>query len=298
MPKLSVRDFYSLQFDPFEGCAAVGPGCWLVECRGFFLLTTRDNVEIVGGEDDLAILVAEWNRRFTDYGRNWNDYIRPPFDWRNDPFGSRRRAPTHSRDEARHWARSQMAAGEPTKYVVAALEAAGMFAEHARESAALGMWDLAHANPPQSRSELLPLISDIERIEFERLGPTEIDHSDVSAKEAPMSDTVGQVRVVAVVATVASALGLADLPYGYYILIRLLLCGSSLFLAFGARQQLEGWHRWALISFALVYNPLLPVTIGAKVVWEGLNVATVALFWVLAFRSSTRVHVAHISRVQ
>jgi hypothetical protein len=33
-----------------------------------------------------------------------------------------------------------------------------------------------------------------------------------------------------------------------------------------------------------LYNPLLPIRIGEKVIWVGLNVATVVLFWVIRAR--------------
>ncbi len=83
------------------------------------------------------------------------------------------------------------------------------------------------------------------------------------------------------IATVGVLVGLADLPYGYYMLLRLGLCGGSLFLLLGANLVLQDWHRWALGSFAVLYNPVLPVRLGEKVIWVILNIATVVLFWVI-----------------
>jgi len=76
------------------------------------------------------------------------------------------------------------------------------------------------------------------------------------------------------IATVGVLIGLADLPYGYYMLLRLVLCGISLFLLFGANLVLRDWHGWALGGFAVLYNPLLPVRLGEKAIWVGLNIAT------------------------
>ena len=92
------------------------------------------------------------------------------------------------------------------------------------------------------------------------------------------------VKSASVIAAVAVALGFADLPYGYYMLLRLFLCGVSLFFMFGARLVLEDWHRWVLGGFAVLYNPVLPVRIGDKGIWEVLNVATVILFWFMSRR--------------
>lgn len=62
------------------------------------------------------------------------------------------------------------------------------------------------------------------------------------------------------------------------------LCGVSLFFMFGARLVLEDWQRWVLGGFAVLYNPVLPIQIGDKGIWEVLNVATVISFWVVSRR--------------
>ena len=90
------------------------------------------------------------------------------------------------------------------------------------------------------------------------------------------------IKSASLVAIVGVAAGLANLPYGYYLLLRLLLCGMSLFLLLGAELRLENWHRWALGGFAVLYNPVVPIRIGDKDIWAFLNVATVILFWVMS----------------
>jgi hypothetical protein len=86
-------------------------------------------------------------------------------------------------------------------------------------------------------------------------------------------------KSASLIATVAVAIGFAGLPYGYYSLLRLYLCGVCLFLTFGARLPLKDWQRWVLGGFAVLYNPVLPIAIGNKGIWEILNVATVVLMW-------------------
>lgn len=92
------------------------------------------------------------------------------------------------------------------------------------------------------------------------------------------------VKPAMLVAAVAVAVGFANLPYGYYMLLRLFLCGVSLFLLFGTRLSLEHWQRWCLGGFAILYNPVLPIWIGDKGLWEVLNVATVIFFWFVSRR--------------
>jgi hypothetical protein len=89
------------------------------------------------------------------------------------------------------------------------------------------------------------------------------------------------VKTASLIATIAVVIGFADLPYGYYMLLRLLLCGVSLFLLFGAHLPLEDWHRWTLGGFAVLYNPVVPIRLGEKALWVALNVATVLFFWLV-----------------
>jgi hypothetical protein len=89
------------------------------------------------------------------------------------------------------------------------------------------------------------------------------------------------------VATCAVLLGFTDLPYGYYMLLRLFLCGVSLFFMFGAHLALADWQRWILGGLAVLYNPIFPVRIGERAIWQIVNVATVGLLWHLS-RARTR----------
>lgn len=82
-----------------------------------------------------------------------------------------------------------------------------------------------------------------------------------------------------VVVTIGVAVGLAAMPYGYYMLLRFVLCAFSVFVLFGARFHLAGWERWTLGATAILYNPLLPVRIGDKDIWIVLNIASLVLFW-------------------
>src|SRR5262245_61370619 len=90
---------------------------------------------------------------------------------------------------------------------------------------------------------------------------------------------ISPARVVSLIATLAVVAGLADLPYGYYMLLRFLLSASSVFLIFGADLDLEPWHRWVLGAFAVLYNPFLPIRPGDKEIWTVLNIITLVFFW-------------------
>lgn len=92
---------------------------------------------------------------------------------------------------------------------------------------------------------------------------------------------------VVTIAAVAVAIGLLPLPYGYYMLLRLFLCGVSLYFLTrpsGVRET----EKWVLVGLVVLYNPLVPIELGSKLLWSLIHIATVVWFWRLNRRSPLR----------
>lgn len=73
-------------------------------------------------------------------------------------------------------------------------------------------------------------------------------------------------------------------PYGYYLLLRVVVCGICAYLALAAyERQRQGWV-WALGITAVVYNPFIRVHLNREI-WSAVNIATIVLLaatiWVL-----------------
>lgn len=86
------------------------------------------------------------------------------------------------------------------------------------------------------------------------------------------------------IAAIVVAIGLLPLPYEYYVLQRLFLCGVSLY--FLTRPTgLRDAEKWVLVGLAVLYNPIAPVSLGSKLLWSVINIATVAWFWLLNRRT-------------
>ena len=86
------------------------------------------------------------------------------------------------------------------------------------------------------------------------------------------------------IAAIAVAIGLLPMPYDYYVLLRLFLCGISVYLL----SQLTGLRdgeKWALVGVAVLHNPIAPVPLASKLLWSIINVATVIWFWRLHRRT-------------
>jgi uncharacterized protein DUF6804 len=86
------------------------------------------------------------------------------------------------------------------------------------------------------------------------------------------------------IAAVAVAAGLLPLPYGYYMLLRLLLCGLCIYFLSSVPRVSDG-EKWVLTGLAILYNPVFPIELGSKPLWSIINVGTVIWFWVLRRRA-------------
>jgi len=74
----------------------------------------------------------------------------------------------------------------------------------------------------------------------------------------------------------ALAAGLMNLPYGYYMLLRLLVCGVCAYLADrDAQIGQRGWA-WVLGGFAILYNPIFKMPLE-KEIWTFANSATIVI---------------------
>jgi hypothetical protein len=90
----------------------------------------------------------------------------------------------------------------------------------------------------------------------------------------------GRFPDVVTIAAIAVAIGLLPMPYEYYVLLRLFLCGVSVYFLtrpFGVRDA----EKWVLVGLAVLYNPIAPVGLGGKTTWSIINIATVIWFWML-----------------
>src|SRR5687767_726744 len=72
---------------------------------------------------------------------------------------------------------------------------------------------------------------------------------------------------VVTIAALAVAIGLLPLPYGYYLLLRLFLCGVCLYFLtrpHGVRDV----EKWVLAGLVVLYNPIAPIELGQQTVME------------------------------
>ena len=79
-------------------------------------------------------------------------------------------------------------------------------------------------------------------------------------------------------------LAVLPLPYGYYTLLRLVVCFTAVFLAwFSYKQQRVRWA-WIMGLLALAFNPVIPLYFGREF-WIFVDVATAVVFAIFLKKS-------------
>jgi len=85
---------------------------------------------------------------------------------------------------------------------------------------------------------------------------------------------------LAALCTITVLLGLLKLPYGFYILLRSVVCFAAAIGFARASSVPSQYWLWTYGVIVLFYNPILPVHLGKKAPWEFLNVITLTVLWV------------------
>ena len=73
--------------------------------------------------------------------------------------------------------------------------------------------------------------------------------------------------IPSLIAAAMLLLALADLPYGYYQLLRFIVCGVGVYVAYTAYNWQKKWVMWLFGFIALLFNPLIPPKGVEPAVW-------------------------------
>ena len=72
-------------------------------------------------------------------------------------------------------------------------------------------------------------------------------------------------------------------PYGYYTLLRLVVCGTAVYLAwFSKVVNKQGWM-WVMGFIGLLFNPLIPIHLD-KGTWCFIDLVVAVIFVIYLFK--------------
>ena len=92
------------------------------------------------------------------------------------------------------------------------------------------------------------------------------------------------VAVVLLLIAVFATLDQWQIPYGFYIFLRLVVCGSTVALCFDS--IIPVWLKYLLGLQVLLYNPIIRIHLGDHDIWMVFNIVSIAFYlvaWSLFF---------------
>ena len=100
--------------------------------------------------------------------------------------------------------------------------------------------------------------------------------------------SMSPVKIVACIAAVALLLALAPWPYGYYLLLRVIVCGAGIFCGITLWNTNEQGRALSIALFvtSLLFNPFIPAHL-TRTIWSVLNVMGAVLFGYVALKEKS-----------
>lgn len=81
------------------------------------------------------------------------------------------------------------------------------------------------------------------------------------------------------VPAIASLIALLPMPYGFYMLLRIVVCSAGAYIAYVEYQRANKANHWCILFgvAAFVFNPIVPIHLERSL-WALLNIGTALLF--------------------
>ena len=89
---------------------------------------------------------------------------------------------------------------------------------------------------------------------------------------------------VAGIVTLAVAVAILPMPYGYYTLLHLVLCAACVYYLLTMQHVIGPGLKVILGAAAVLYNPIAPLYLREKILWTGVNLATLAVMYTSVFK--------------
>lgn len=82
-------------------------------------------------------------------------------------------------------------------------------------------------------------------------------------------------------------LAIFPMPYGYYTLLRLVICGTAIYVAYYTKKINKQKWMWTMIVTALLFNPLFQIHLD-KSLWSIVDVIAACLFITFLFQNKIK----------
>jgi len=97
-----------------------------------------------------------------------------------------------------------------------------------------------------------------------------------------MSNETKSIKIILLVAALMLSFAVLPLPYGYYTVLRLVVCGAAGYAAYRLKNNADhSKHFIPLVIVAILFNPLIPIFL-AKLIWQPIDLAGAVYLFVLS----------------
>lgn len=85
-----------------------------------------------------------------------------------------------------------------------------------------------------------------------------------------------------IISAVMLLLAPAGWPYGYYTLLRFVVCGSAAYLAYLGYLTQKQWIAWTFGIIAVLFNPFIKVYLSRDI-WSFIDILVAVIFIIVFF---------------
>lgn len=80
-------------------------------------------------------------------------------------------------------------------------------------------------------------------------------------------------------------LALADMPSGYYVLMRIIVCAASAIVAYGSYKRENSLNGSAILFglMAILFNPIIPIYLYDREIWMPIDIIGAIMFVIKGF---------------
>lgn len=99
-------------------------------------------------------------------------------------------------------------------------------------------------------------------------------------KSGHMKKDIKFVKWPAIVAVIALLLAVLPWPYGYFTLLRFIVTAVATYYAYylyAVLDRTKFWF-WTLAFIAVLFNPIVPVYLGEKIMWSVIDIVVAIVF--------------------
>ena len=96
------------------------------------------------------------------------------------------------------------------------------------------------------------------------------------------------IKPPAIISIIMLLLALLPLPYGYFVLLRIVVCLSALYFAWYSYEINKPAWMWGMGFIALVFNPIIPLHFGREI-WVVIDIIGAIIFGIYLIKTSKRV---------